>query len=208
MICKNCGAQNPDNAFICISCGAKLEPEKQQHETQNQGYNYGYGQSNNFQQSENFTQQYNNQNSGQGFNGQQNGAYTYNYNQSYNYTPVDTNLVKKGSIIAAIIVGVICNNIATIILAVIALVRCSDFENAVRTGNFQLADQKRDSIGKLRKWAWIALAIGIALSFIGVLVSLIGGIGFGLFSFLPEMFEAFSEEGFYEFGEMMIRLLK
>lgn len=205
MICKNCGTQNTDGAFICINCGSHLEPNT----NQNQSYNYGYGQNNEYsQQGGNFSQQYNSQNNSQGFNQQANGAYTYNYNQNYNYTPLNPDFVKKGSIIAALVVGIITQSWVAVILAVIALVRCSDFENAVRTGNYPLADQKRDSIAKLRKWAWIFCAIGIVWKVIGIIIS-IAGIGFGLFSeFLPEILDEFDGEfydGIYEFSEMLIR---
>lgn len=211
MICKNCGMQNDDNAFICVSCGSRLEMNGNQAQNQNQGYNYGYAQNSEASQqpNENFSNQYNSQNGAQGFNQQPNGAYTYNYNQNYNYTPIDPSFVNKGSIIAALVVGILTQSWIAVILAVIALVRCSDFENAVRMGNFPLADEKRASINKLRKWAWILCIVGVVISIIGVILSVAGVIGFGIGEFLPEildeldMYEDFDD--YYGYGEMLIR---
>lgn len=203
--------QNDDNAFICVSCGSRLEMNGNQAQNQNQGYNYGYAQNSEASQqpNENFSNQYNSQNGAQGFNQQPNGAYTYNYNQNYNYTPIDPSFVKKGSIIAALVVGILTQSWIAVILAVIALVRCSDFENAVRMGNFPLADEKRASINKLRKWAWILCIVGVVISIIGVILSVAGVIGFGIGEFLPEildeldMYEDFDD--YYGYGEMLIR---
>lgn len=209
MICKNCGTQNDDNAFICVSCGSRLEMNGGQ--AQNQSYNYGYAQNNGASQQPNgnFSNQYNSQNGAQGFNQQPNGAYTYNYNQNYNYTPIDPSFVKKGSIIVALIVGILTQSWIAVILAVIALVRCSDFENAVRMGNFPLADEKRASINKLRRWAWILCFVGIVISIIGIMLSVAGVIGFGIGEFLPEILDEFDMfEDFddcYGYGEMLIR---
>lgn len=208
MICKNCGAQCESGAFFCVNCGSRLDNSTDQ----TQSYNYGYNQQNDFSssQGENFSRQYNGQNGDRGFDQTSGGAYTYNYNQSYNYTPIDPNFVKKGSIIAALAVGVLTQSWVAVVLAIIALVRCSDFENAVRMGNFQLADKKRDSIAKLRKWAWVFCIIGIVIGIITVVASIVS-YGWGIFEFLSEVFEEVDDfddfENFYGYSEMFIRMI-
>lgn len=217
MICKNCGAQNPDDAFICVNCASRFDDSQRQqsNNTQqnnaqpNNQYNYGY---NNQGQSANgnFSQQYNAQNgqNGQyanGYNNQNNGN-TFNYNQSYNYTPLNNDFVKKGSIIAALVIGVITQNWIAVVLAVIALIYCSDFENTVRTGNFQLADQKRASIAKLRKWAWILCIISIVIAVVSAIVSIvIFGVGFFDF-FDTALDDSYYYDEFYEFSQMAKQL--
>ncbi len=209
MICKNCGAQNADGAFICVNCGSHLEPDVNQNQNQSQSYNYGYSQNGNFSQQYNNQNGYQNNNS-QGFNQSPNGGYTFNYNQNYNYTPLDSNLVKKGNIIVALVIGIITQSWVAVVLAIIALVRCSDFENAVRMGNYPLADQKRESIAKFRRWAWVFCGLGIAWKVIGIIIS-IAGIGLGIFSeFLPEIFDNFDIEFYDEmdgFSQMVTNLL-
>lgn len=215
MICKHCGAQNDDGAFICSQCGNRLDRD----DNQNQNYNYGYSQQNYGQPSDG-GQNYNNSQqsyeSNQGNNGfdpnaqNQNGGYTYNYNQNYNYAPVNTSVLKKGSIIAALVVAILTRSVVAIVLAIIALVRCNEFETAVRTGNYPLADQKRDSANSLRKWAWAFCIIGIIISIvIGVLYML--GIGLGIFGefLFPLGDEFFSEfDDFGDFTEMMINFIR
>lgn len=105
--------------------------------------------------------------------------------------------------------GILSQSWIAVILAVIALVRCSDFENAVRMGNFPLADEKRTSINKLRKWAWILCIVGIVIRIIGIILSVAGVIGFGIGEFLPEILDEFDMyqdfDDYYGYGEMLIR---
>ena len=236
MICKHCGAQNDDSSFFCLQCGSRLERDDSQaqsydyghsqqdqsrydsnaqntngfepdSQSQNGSYTYNYNQSHNEQQS---------RNNDQGANGfepgaqNQNGSYTYNYNQNYNYEPVNTSVVKKGSIIAALVVGILTRSIVAIVLAIIALVRCNEFETAVRTGDYPLADQKRDSAVKLRKWAWAFCIIAIVISVIVGILTLLG-VGAGIFSefFFPlgdEFLDDF--DSFDNFSEMMISFIR
>ncbi len=220
MICKNCGAECPDGAVYCVNCSSRLDSEQGQ-QAQNT-YNYGYnnnaqGQNPNgyTQQNPNFSQQYNAQNGNRynanqynanQYNNNPNGTNSFNYNQNYNYTPIDSSILKKGSIIAALVIGVVLQNWVAVVLAIIALVKCSDFESAVRSGNFPLADQKRASIDKLRKWAWVFCIIAIVFTVITVIVALVG-FGLGMFGFLDEVLDdGFYYDEFYEFSQMAKQL--
>lgn len=216
MICQNCGAQSPDDAFICVNCGSHFTDEQRQQAKNS--YNYGFGNQgqrpNGYsQQNGNFSQEYNAQNSQYSQNqyngnryGQQNDTNHFNYNQSYNYTPINSDFIKKKSIIAALVVAVITQSWIAVALAIIALVKCSDFENAVRMGNYQLADQKRDSIAKLRKWAWVLCIISIVIAVISAIVSAVV-FGVGIFDLFDSAWDdSYYFDDFYEFSQMAKQL--
>ena len=205
MICKNCGSQNDDGSLFCYQCGCSFEGT----DNQDQGNNYDYSQQNGFQPSGGYEQNYNSQ---PNYNGQQsyqnyqnaqgnnngynpnpqnqNGNNAYNYNQNYNFAPVDTSVLKKGSIIAALVVGILIQNLFAIIFSIIALVRCNEFESAVRMGNYPLADQKRENVNSMRKWAWIFCIIGIVLYVIFGVLFVLGVIGNSL-AFGDDIFDSF-----------------
>ncbi|MDD6021650.1 MAG: zinc ribbon domain-containing protein [Oscillospiraceae bacterium] len=210
MICKNCGAENDDRAFVCVHCGASLNQSGGENHSYNYGqngenHNYNYGQpgGNYYNYGQNgYDPGYN----GQGFNQSAGGSYTYNYNQNYNYEPVQPKFVKKGSTIAALIVAVLTRNIIAIILSVIAIVQCNEFETAVRTGNYPLADQKRSSARTLRIWAWVLNGLSIAFSIAVIVLSFLG-MGLGLFDEFMFPFGSELYDEFNEFSQMMINLM-
>lgn len=165
MICKNCGFDNADSAVFCSACGSRLSNDENRSNGFHSGYSYGNG-----DYSSNENQNYNR---GYGENYSQN--FSNGYNNNHN-APIDVSGLKKGSIIAVGIIALLTGNIIPLVLAILAYVSCNDYESAVRSGNYDLANRKFQSIARMRKWAW---GLEIAYIVICIIAVILGVFVFG-----------------------------
>ena len=203
-ICKNCGAQNDDMCVYCGSCGSLLDSSSSftvnTEETQTASFVSGdrAQTSGTYQSQQTYAyrpEATNYQSAGQPYNSpyQQNNGYT-------GYNPIEQpgmprGDVKKGSIIAALILSFITGGLLSIVFAIIALVAANDFESAKLRGEVQLANKKFDSANKFRKLAWAFNIIGLIVNI--ALIAILFVTGF----FLAEdsdFWDELDDPGYYE----------
>ena len=93
-------------------------------------------------------------------------------NPQPNYNTYQPNFepIKKGSIIAALVFGILTTNIVAIILSILALIYANDYDTAIRHGDFITAEKKKSMIKtfKIISWVFIALTIFFYIIFFAV----------------------------------------
>ena len=102
---------------------------------------------------------------------------TYQQNPYQNYQPTPTiKCIKTGQIVTNLILSFFCGQWVCVVLDIVSLVFRSNFENAMRYGDYITAQSKASSIKTMMIIAWILYGITVAL-YIGIIAS---GVTFSL----------------------------
>ena len=147
MYCKNCNAFNEEGSRFCSSSGAPLTAPEQQTPLQGQ-YTPPQGAQPNYQQ------------------------------PCYGAQPPmePTRPLTIALPIVALILSILSANIIGILLGAFALVNFNRYTDAVRVGDFALAEVLK---GKSRRLATAAIVVTVVLFVLAVIAALVGAVFFG-----------------------------